>query len=56
MDKGNGYYHSDDNFKTIEFKKELQNDILPLLNNVKYSSEHIKPMGYKIFNHGGYLD
>lgn len=56
MDKGSGYYKLDDNWLTIEFNKELQNNILPLINDVKYSLEYIKPMGYKIFNQGGYID
>jgi len=55
-DKGNGYYRTDDNWKTIEFNINLKDDILPLLDDIKYEIDFKKPLEYKIFNQGGYLD
>jgi hypothetical protein len=54
--KGNGYYSTDDNWNTIEFNKELKDEILSLLNDIEYKIEYKKPLDYKIFNQGGYLD
>ena len=55
-DKGNGYYIIDDNWKTIDFNINLKDDILHLLGDIKYEIDFKKPLDYKIFNQGGYLD
>lgn len=55
-DKGNGYYSTDNSWNTIEFNIELKDEILSLLNDIEYKIEYKKPLEYKIFNQGGYLD
>lgn len=55
-DRGNGYYHMDDNWKTIKFDNNLKDTILPLLHGIHYKIDFKKPLEYKIFNHGGHLD
>ena len=53
---GNGYYKSDDNWKTIEFNENLKDNILQLLKDIDFEIKYVPSIEYKIFNQGGYLD
>jgi len=56
IDKGKGYFSTDEHWFTISFNRNLEDDILPYLHGINYEIEHKKPIDYKIFNQGGYLD
>ena len=55
-ERGNGYYESNDGWQYIEFDKNLEDNILELLNDIDFGMKYVSRIGYKIFNEGGYLD
>lgn len=52
-----GLYTSDEHWNTIKIVRG-EKEALKLLKKAKlnYGGEYKKPMGYKVFNQGGYLD